>query len=109
MSNDIKSSGLLVGNGSHAGSRIKDKPAGGSQRPEGEAPLRPDSVSVTDTASRLLQIEDQLSTMPVVNDQRVAEIKQAIAEGSYKIDPERIAEKLIRFESSQTGNKSKPS
>lgn len=59
-----------------------------------------DRVSVTDTASRLQKIEEQLSAMPEINHQKVAEIKKAIADGTFTLDPAAIAEKLIAFESS---------
>lgn len=61
-----------------------------------------DRVSVTSEASRLQKIEEQLSNVPAVNSAKVAEIKQAIADGSFTIDPQAIASKLIAFE---TGDK----
>ena len=57
-----------------------------------------DKVSVTSEASRLQKIEEQLSTVPAVNSARVAEIRAQIADGSFKIDPATIADKLISFE-----------
>jgi len=57
-----------------------------------------DTVSLTDTAARMRSLENTVSTMPVVDSQRVAEIKQAIMEGTYEINPERIAEKMLDME-----------
>jgi negative regulator of flagellin synthesis FlgM len=59
-----------------------------------------DRVSVTDTASRLQKIEEELSAMPEINHEKVAEIKKALADGTFSLDPQRIAEKLIGFETS---------
>lgn len=59
-----------------------------------------DRVSVTDTASRLQKIEEQLSAMPDINHEKVAQIKKAIADGTFTIDPAAVAEKLIAFETS---------
>ena len=59
-----------------------------------------DRVSMTDDASRLLKIEEQLSAMPNFDHDKVAEIKKAIADGSFSLDPKQIADKLVEFESS---------
>lgn len=60
-----------------------------------------DKVSMTAEASRLQKIEEQLSTVPAVNSSKVAELKAAIANGSFSIDPQVVASKLIAFESGQ--------
>jgi negative regulator of flagellin synthesis FlgM len=57
-----------------------------------------DKVSVTSEASRLKKIEEQLSSVPEVNSAKVSEIRKQIAEGTFKIDPQVIAAKLIAFE-----------
>ncbi len=57
-----------------------------------------DTVSLTDTAARMRSLENTVASMPVVYSQRVAEIKQAIVEGTYEINPERIAEKMLDME-----------
>lgn len=55
-----------------------------------------DQVAISSLSARLQEIEANLKSAPVVNAERVAEIKQAIAEGRFKIDPERIADGLLR-------------
>ena len=57
-----------------------------------------DTISLTDTAARMRNLENTVASMPVVDSQRVAEIKQAIVEGTYEINPERIAEKMLDME-----------
>jgi len=61
-------------------------------------PSTMDTVSLTDTAARLRELENSLAKMPVVDSQRVESIQQAIANGSYEMDSGRIAEKMLRFE-----------
>jgi len=61
-------------------------------------PSLTDTVSLTDTAALLRSLENTLAKLPVVDPQRVETFRQAIAEGSYKPNPERIAEKLLRME-----------
>ena len=57
-----------------------------------------DKVSVTSEASRLKQIEEQLSSVPEVNSAKVSEIRKQIADGTFTINPQAIAAKLIAFE-----------
>ena len=58
-----------------------------------------DSVNLTDTASMLKKMEASLSSVPVVDVKRVESIKQAIMNGSFNIDPGRIADKMLNMES----------
>ena len=67
------------------------------------APARSDTVSLTEGGARVKALQDQVAAVPVVNTQRVQEIKQALARGSYEIDPIRVADKLVRFESARSG------
>ena len=64
------------------------------------SPTRPtapaETVSITDTAMRLNKVENSASS--AINQERVASIKKAIAEGQYHIDPQRIAQKMIDME-----------
>jgi negative regulator of flagellin synthesis FlgM len=58
-----------------------------------------DSVNLTDTASMLKKMEASLSTVPVIDSKRVESVKQSIMNGSFNIDPGRIAEKMLSYES----------
>jgi len=57
-----------------------------------------ETVSLSSEAQQLQKITDSLRDQPVVNSSRVAELKQAIADGSYKVDSNRVANKLLNFE-----------
>ncbi len=57
-----------------------------------------DSVELTETASRLQQIEQALSNIPIIDDARVESISQAIETGQYQIDNEKIADRIITSE-----------
>ena len=56
------------------------------------------TVTVTDSALKLLQIEKTLAEMPGFDAEKVESIKQALSDGSYTINTDRIAGKFINFE-----------
>ncbi|MDH5784969.1 MAG: flagellar biosynthesis anti-sigma factor FlgM [Chromatiales bacterium] len=57
-----------------------------------------DSVSLTDTAAHLQKLENTIAALPVVDSQRVEEIRNAITNGEYQIDAANIADKLINLD-----------
>lgn len=52
-------------------------------------------VEISSFSEHLQQAEKLISQTPVVNSERVSEIKQAISEGQFQVDPEKIADGLI--------------
>ncbi len=64
-----------------------------------------DAVALTDTASAIKQAERALADQPAVDSARVERIRAAIADGSYEIDAQRIADKLVDMESSLSGER----
>ena len=58
-----------------------------------------DTVSLSDNAVQLGKLENAAVSTPVVDTQRVEQVKQAIKDGSYEIDPAKVADKLMQFES----------
>lgn len=56
-------------------------------------------VTLTATATRFTQAQMTMNTQPEVNRDRIAELRKAIAEGSYKVDASRLAGRMISFES----------
>ncbi|KPW45130.1 putative Negative regulator of flagellin synthesis FlgM [Pseudomonas syringae pv. antirrhini] len=57
-----------------------------------------ETFSLSSEAQQLQKITDKLTDLPTVNSARVAELKQAIADGSYVVDSNRVASKLLNFE-----------
>ncbi len=59
-----------------------------------------DHVDLTSTAQKLIELENGMKDVPVVDQQKVDSIKHAIADGSYNVNAESIASKLIEIEKS---------
>jgi flagellar biosynthesis anti-sigma factor FlgM len=57
-----------------------------------------ESVQITDTASHLVTAEQALNAVPVINPGRVAQARESLASGGYRISPERISNQLLQFE-----------
>lgn len=67
---------------------------GAAPRPAGAAPAG-DQVALSPLSARLQEIGGKMGDTAVVDAARVAEIKQAIADGQFRINPERIADGLL--------------
>ncbi len=58
-----------------------------------------DSLALTDAAARLKAAEQALSRADVIDMARVTRVANALQDGSYQIDAEQIAEKLLELDS----------
>ncbi len=68
------------------------------------AKVQEDSVNLTSSASLLQQLEANIEQQPVVNAEAVAKVQQQISDGTYEIDYESTAGKLLERESELTGS-----
>ncbi|PTU30610.1 flagellar biosynthesis anti-sigma factor FlgM [Stenotrophobium rhamnosiphilum] len=59
---------------------------------------RIDSAKFTPDALQLQKIESSIAKIPVADHQRVAAVRNAIENGSYKVDSQAVASKLARME-----------
>lgn len=93
MSNDVKGSGgparpvteLAPGGRAPGGTG-----SGGAGTPRAEA--------LSDGIAMLRVVESALASLPVVDAARVDRIRAAVADGSYRVDARRVADKLVDFE-----------
>jgi len=68
-------------------------------KPETGPSSTADTVSLSDNAVQLGKLDNSAVAAPVVDTQRVEQIKQAISDGSYEVDAKKVADKLMQFES----------
>jgi negative regulator of flagellin synthesis FlgM len=57
-----------------------------------------DSVSISTAARNLASLNQLVQEQPGVDTARVAVIQQRIEDGTYQVNPQRIADKLMRME-----------
>ncbi len=69
-----------------------------AQQGESERPAASDKISLTDAVSRLKELEQRFADLPIADSKRVAALQKAIADGSYKVDAERVAQELLALE-----------
>jgi negative regulator of flagellin synthesis FlgM len=57
-----------------------------------------DRVSLTGEARQLQVLENQLASQPVVDSQRVQAVRSAVEDGTFSVNPERIAGEMMSLE-----------
>lgn len=63
-----------------------------------ETPAAEAQVKLSPQAQQLQAVEERLRELPVIDSERVAQIRQAISDGNYQVDSGRIADKLLALE-----------
>ncbi|GAB5380783.1 MAG: flagellar biosynthesis anti-sigma factor FlgM [Aliiglaciecola sp.] len=66
---------------------------------------RQDSVSLTQSAQQLSQVQKKSNDAPV-NQEKVDKLKKAIQNGEYRVNPEVLAQKISKLEAQIFGIKS---
>jgi negative regulator of flagellin synthesis FlgM len=85
---------VQVGGGAPV-SRSRDSTSGDRKT---ESTTAVSNIDVSETARTLAALEDKISTLPVVSESRVDAVRRAMDEGRYHVDPQRVADKMMRFE-----------
>eukprot|EP01155_Anaeramoeba_flamelloides_P026771 Anaeramoba_flamelloidesa820209_26.p1 GENE.a820209_26~~a820209_26.p1 ORF type:complete len:105 (+),score=4.43 a820209_26:70-384(+) len=92
------SSVQTAGNRGKVSEQTADKVSNGSAHAAQNAPSgQRDTVQLSDTAQALQRSTSAQGSSDVDTD-RVAQLKAAIDSGSYKIDNERVAERMLQFD-----------
>ncbi|RKZ88485.1 MAG: flagellar biosynthesis anti-sigma factor FlgM [Gammaproteobacteria bacterium] len=59
---------------------------------------RPNTVSLTDTATQIQSLQKAISDSSEIDQSRVEALRTAIADGSYKVNATELAQNIINFE-----------
>jgi negative regulator of flagellin synthesis FlgM len=70
----------------------------GVKKPTTASPEKTDSVALTTTTQEIKKAFESSSSQPTVDMDRVAAVKKALADGTYSINAERIAKKMIQLD-----------
>lgn len=73
----------------------KDKVDATSEQPEKQQ-TKADTVVLSDTAKKIQETQKQLEAIPDVREDKVAQLKEQIENGTYEIDEEKIADKMLK-------------
>lgn len=57
-----------------------------------------DSVSITPQAKQLTELQKKAEGAPAVDAKKIAQLKKAIESGEYKVNPEKLAASIAKFE-----------
>lgn len=79
--------------------------SGKAKNSSASAPSDSTSVSLGSTASQLNSMANSMANTPVVDAGKVAEIKQAISDGRFKVNSGVVADKLVESVKSLISNK----
>jgi len=83
---------------SNAGNTVKIRDGADSSGGSDSSAASGDRVTLTNTASRLQNLEQKLSGASPIDAERVASVQKAISSGEYSVDADRVADKMLAFE-----------
>ena len=95
---NIKSTRTDVNQSSAHAGRVSGAASGAAGSIEKRPASSDDTVTFTNAAEDMRKLEETLASLPDVDNNRVSQIKAAIADGSYEIDPEKIVNNLLNSE-----------
>ncbi|HAS6993961.1 flagellar biosynthesis anti-sigma factor FlgM [Vibrio parahaemolyticus] len=80
-----------------------DSSATSSATESKKAPAQQDAVSLSQQSKAVSKLQKDMAASPAYDSAKVAAIKEAIANGSYRVDPEKLADNMIKFENELQG------
>jgi negative regulator of flagellin synthesis FlgM len=83
--------------------KVVSSQAQGRSAAAGKSAAAGDTVSITQSGLLMSKLEELVQNTPIVDQERVAAIKDSLASGTYEIDDQRVADKMLRFERNVLG------
>ena len=60
-----------------------------------QAQRKHDKMDISNQGKKMRQIKEKLDELPDVREDRIAELKEKIEQGEYKVDSEQLARKIL--------------
>ncbi|EJB8691383.1 flagellar biosynthesis anti-sigma factor FlgM [Vibrio parahaemolyticus] len=95
-------SGQMMSTTSRAPARNDSSPTSSTTESK-KAPAQQDAVSLSQQSKAVSKLQKDMAASPAYDSAKVAAIKEAIANGSYRVDPEKLADNMIKFENELQG------
>ncbi|HGF5084455.1 TPA: flagellar biosynthesis anti-sigma factor FlgM [Vibrio parahaemolyticus] len=95
-------SGQMMSTTSRAPARNDSSATSSATEPK-KAPAQQDAVSLSQQSKAVSKLQKDMAASPAYDSAKVAAIKEAIANGSYRVDPEKLADNMIKFENELQG------
>jgi negative regulator of flagellin synthesis FlgM len=73
----------------------KDKVDAASEQPEKQQ-VKADTVELSDMGKRVQEAHRQLDSIPDIREDKVAELKEQVENGTYEVDAEKVADKMLK-------------
>ncbi len=73
----------------------KEKAQATAEKAE-KQPTKTDTVVLSDAAKRIQEAKKLLDAIPDIREDKVAQLKEQIDNGTYEIDAEKIADKMLK-------------
>ncbi len=80
--------------------RPQDPVSGGPSADTSKGGSPQQDVQITGTARQLADLDQHVRNLPDVNEQKVAQLRSAIEQGTYQVRPRHVADQLLSLERS---------
>ncbi|MFP5418599.1 MAG: flagellar biosynthesis anti-sigma factor FlgM [Gammaproteobacteria bacterium] len=78
-----------------AASKVSSAKGKGAGKPSASARGAADSLTLTDSSTRIRALEAELASVDITNAGKIESVKAALADGSFAVDAEVVADRLI--------------